>query len=258
MLIPVDDHHLRVADLGRGTPLLLHDGWVASWDLWLPLIEQLQHEWRCVAYDHRGAGASTFPPSAIAPSALVDDVFRVLDAAGIEQCVVAGESMGCLVVEQAVLRDPSRFLGLVLVGGPVTSLPEPGDAELMAARAENMRSAWPAYVDGFVSACLPEPDSAPLHRWGVQTLLPAGAEAGVTMITAYADVLVPVEEIGVPTLVIHGTADAIIPVEAGRAAAARIPGAELVELDGVGHVPPLTRPSETAAAIRQWWSRAGG
>ena len=136
MLLPVEGHHLRVVDLGRGTPLLLHDGWVASWDLWLPLIEQLQQEWRCVAYDHRGAGASTFPPSAIAPSALVDDVFRVLDAAGIEQCVVAGESMGCLVVEQAVLRDPSRFLGLVLVGGPVTSLPEPGDAELMAARAE--------------------------------------------------------------------------------------------------------------------------
>ena len=258
MLIPVDDHHLRMTDLGRGRPLLLNDGWVASWDLWLPLIEQLQHEWRCVAYDHRGAGASTFPPSAITPTALVDDVFRVLDAAGVDRCVVAGESMGCLVVEQAVLRDPSRFLGLVLVGGPVTSLPAPGDRERMAARSDMMRADWPACVDGFVSACLPEPDTAPLHRWGVQTLLPAGPEAGVTMFASHADVTVPLEDIGVPTLVIHGGADAIIPVESGREAASRIPGAELVVLDGVGHVPPLTRPHETAAAINDWWARRLG
>ena len=257
MLIPVDDHHLRMTDLGRGTPLLLHVGWVASWDLWLPLIEQLQHEWRCIAYDHRGAGASTFPASAITPSALVDDVFRVLDAAGVDRCVVAGESMGCLVVEQAVLRDPSRFLGLVLVGGPVTSPPEPGDAERMAARSAMMRADWSAYVDGFVSACLPEPDTAPLHLWGVQTLLPAGPEAGIEMFTSHADVRVPLEEIGVPTLVIHGGADAIIPVDAGREAAARIPGADLVVLDGVGHVPPFTRPRETADAITAWWSRVG-
>ncbi len=182
MLVSIGGHHLRIADLGRGTPLLMHDGWVASWDLWLPLIEELQHEWRCIAYDHRGAGASTFPTDAITAPALVDDVFRVLDAAGVERCVVAGESMGCLVVEQAVLRDPSRFLGLVLVGGPVQAELRPERHDEMAGTAAMIRKDWAAYVDGFVSACLPEPDAAPLHRWGVQTLLPAGPEAGIAML----------------------------------------------------------------------------
>ena len=108
MLLPVDGHHLRVADLGRGTPILMHDGWVASWDLWLPMIELLQHDWRCIAYDHRGTGASTFPPASISAPALVDDVFRVLDALEVERCVLAGESMGCLVVQQAALRAPGK------------------------------------------------------------------------------------------------------------------------------------------------------
>jgi pimeloyl-ACP methyl ester carboxylesterase len=259
VLIPIEGYHLRVADLGRGTPLLLHDGWVASWDLWLPLIELLQHDWRCVAFDHRGAGASTFPASAITPDALVDDVFRVLDAAGIDRCVIAGESLGCLVVEQAVLRDPSRFLGQVLVGGPApsaTRAPEAGEKQRAIAAA--IHADWPAYVDRFVAACLPEADAAQLHRWGVQTLLPAGPEAGAAMFAAFAHVAPRLEDIGVPTLVIHGAADAIVPVADGEAAAARIPGAELVVLEGVGHVPPLTRPHEVAEAITEWWSRVGG
>lgn len=257
MLLPVGDHHLRVVDLGRGTPLLLHDGWVASWDLWLPLIERLQDGFRCVAYDHRGAGASTFPASSISSPALVDDVFRVLDAAGVDRCVVAGESLGCLVVEQAVLRDPSRFHGLVLVGGPVTEGPSPeGDAALQA-RNDAVRRDWAGYVDRFVAACLPEPDAAPLHRWGVQTLLPAGPDAGAAMFEAFSDVVVPLEDIGVPTFVVHGELDAIVPASMGRAAASRIPGAELVGLDDAGHVPILTRPQQVADAITAWWSRVG-
>jgi pimeloyl-ACP methyl ester carboxylesterase len=61
-----------------------------------------------------------------------------------------------------------------------------------------------------------------------------------------------------PTLVVHGTADAIVPVEAGRAVAALLPNAELLELDGVGHVPTMTRPDEVVAAIeRRFPARAG-
>lgn len=249
MLIPVEDHHLRVVDLGRGTPLLLHDGWVAAWDLWLPLVETMQHGWRCIAYDHRGTGASTFPPEAMSAQALVDDVFRVLDAVGVDRCVVAGESMGCLVVEQAVLRDPSRFLGLVLVGGPTRAGSTAPEWEAA------VRGDWPAYVDGFVSACLPEPDAAPLHRWGVGTLLPAGADAAVAMSLVHEGIAPALEEIAVPTLVVHGAQDRIVPVDQGREAAARISGSELVVLDDAGHVPVLTRPREVARAVDSWWSR---
>src|SRR3954470_18769961 len=73
--------------------------------------------WRCIGFDHRGSGASSFPPESISPTALVDDLFRVLDHFEVETCVLAGESLGALPCLLAVLREPSRFDGLVLVDG---------------------------------------------------------------------------------------------------------------------------------------------
>ncbi|MCU0264977.1 MAG: alpha/beta hydrolase [Actinomycetia bacterium] len=248
MLVPVDGHHLRTVDVGRGTPLLLHDGWVASWDLWLPLIELLQHDWRCLALDHRGTGASTFPAEAIARQSLVDDVFRVLDAHQVGRCVVAGESLGSLVVLQAVLQDPSRFEGLVLVGGFPRTLP------VSPSTGEAVLADWPGYVDSFVSACLPEPDAGPLHRWGVQTLLPAGPEAAVRMTAVHAGVAPDLAAVPVPTLVVHGALDAIAPLAGAHELAAAIPDARLVVLDDAGHVPILTRPRQVADAVTAWWS----
>lgn len=248
MLVPVGDHHLFTVDLGRGTPLLLHDGWVASWQLWLPLIERLQDDWRCIALDHRGTGASTLPADSISAEALVDDVFRVLDAYGIERAVIAGESMGALVCLQAVLRDPSRFLGLVTVGGLPRGFPVRPDA------AAAMRTDWPAYVAAFVDACLPEPDADPLHRFSAGTLLPAGPEAAIRMSTAHAAVAPDLSAVTVPSLVLHGALDTVAPPTLAHQLADGLPGAELVVLDDAGHVPIVTRPDAVATAIRTWWS----
>jgi pimeloyl-ACP methyl ester carboxylesterase len=52
-----------------------------------------------------------------------------------------------------------------------------------------------------------------------------------------------------PTLIIHGNEDVIVPIESSRALAELIPGSELVELSGCGHVPTMTRPSEVYEAI---------
>lgn len=248
VLLPVDGHHLHTVDLGRGTAVLLHDGWIASWQLWLPLIERLQDGWRCIALDHRGAGASTFPPSAISAPALVDDVFRVLDAYGIERAVLAGESLGSLVCLQAVLRDPSRFLGLVMVGSFPSGL-NPGEHVTAAIRAD-----WPAYVDRFVRACLPEPDAGPLHRLAAGTLLPAGPQAAVRMTAEHVGIAPDASAVAVPALVVHGALDSIAPVEGARELAARLPDADLVVLEDAGHVPILTRPDAVAGAMRSWWA----
>ncbi len=250
MFIPVDGHHLVSHDIGTGTPLLLHDGWVASSALWWPLVERLQARWRCLAYDHRGSGSSTLPPESISASALVDDVFRVLDAHGVERAVVAGESLGGLVCLQAVLRDPSRFLGVVLVGGFPRFLEAGVRPDLVAA----MRADWPGYVHRFVAACLPEADTGHLHRYAANTLLPAGPEAAVRISQAHVGIAPELEAVPVPTLVVHGSHDRIAPLAGARELADRIPGARLVVLDGAGHVPIVSRPDEVAAEIATWWS----
>jgi pimeloyl-ACP methyl ester carboxylesterase len=62
----------------------------------------------------------------------------------------------------------------------------------------------------------------------------------------------------VPTLVIHGSRDAIVPLPVGTATAAAIPGAALVVIAGAGHVPTMTRPTQVAAAIDAWAARLPG
>ena len=80
------------------------------------------------------------------------------------------------------------------MGGFPRSLP------VSRSTAEAVRADRPAYVDSFFSACLPETDAGPLHRWGVETLLPAGPEAAVRMTAAHAGVVPDLAAVSVPIL----------------------------------------------------------
>lgn len=118
VFVPAGGYLLNTVEFGAGPDTFVaHGGWVGSWELWQQPFQLMQTRWRCIGFDHRGSGASTAPPAAITPSALVDDLFTVLDSFGVERCVLAGESLGALTCVLAVERDPSRFAGLVLVDG---------------------------------------------------------------------------------------------------------------------------------------------
>jgi pimeloyl-ACP methyl ester carboxylesterase len=203
----------------------------------------------CIAYDHRGSGASTFPPESITPEALVDDLFRVLDHFEIRTCVPAGESLGALTCMLAVLRDPARFDGLVLVDGA----PAP-NKEAMAPLVQGSRADYPATVRAFVDACVPEPDSEHIRRWGRQILLRADPESAARIFESHyeAGIAPDVTQISVPTLLVHGENDVIVPLTIARALATAMPAAELTVIPGAGHVPTLTRPEVVVAAIERW------
>lgn len=244
---------LNTVAFGTGPrTLVAHGGWVGSWELWQEPIQLLQSGWRCVAYDHRGAGASLAPTSSITPTALVDDLFAVLDAHDVDRCVLAGESLGALTCTLAVLRDPARFEGLVLVDGTPKA-----DRASMAPLIDGSRSDYPSTVAFFVDACVPDPDAEHLRRWGRQILLRADPEAAARILEVHADegVAPDFSAVPVPTLVVHGELDLIVPVAAGREVAGAIPDAELVVLADAGHVPTVTHPVEVAAAIDAWAER---
>lgn len=250
MFVPAGGYLLNTMTVGCGPrTFVAHGGWVGGWELWQQPFELMQGSWRCIGYDHRGAGASTAPPESVTPEALVDDLFAVLEHAGVERCVLAGESMGALTVLAAYAREPERFVGLVLVDG-VTGTSGP------SGRADPVRDDYAAYVAAFVDACVPEPDSAHLRRWGRQILDRADPEAAARMLEAHDEArLAPaLAEVAVPTLVIHGEDDVIVPVEVARQAAAQVPQAELVVIPGAGHVPTMTRPGSVVDAI-EWWAQ---
>ncbi|MFN8040928.1 MAG: alpha/beta hydrolase [Acidimicrobiales bacterium] len=253
MFLATDGALLNTVSFGSGPrTLVAHGGWVGSWELWQDPIQLLQSGWRCIAYDHRGAGATAAPTSSITPEALVDDLFAVLDAQGVDRCVLAGESLGALTCTLAVLRDPSRFEGLILVDGTPRA-----DRATMAPLIDGSRADFPATVAFFVDACVPDPDAEHLRRWGRQILLRADPEAAARILEVHADEGVAPDHaaVTVPTLVVHGELDLIVPVDAGRQVADAIPGAELIVIPGAGHVPTVTHPADVAEAIEAWAQR---
>ena len=250
MFLEADGGLLNLVEIGTGRrTFLAHGGWVGNWELWQEPFQLMQSRWRCVSYDHRGSGASTFPPESITPTALVDDLFRVLDHLAVDSCVLAGESLGAMTCLQAVLREPSRFEGLVLIDGVPAASEERTSPLVHGSRAD-----YPATVRAFIDACVPEPDSEHIRRWGRQILLRAEPEAAARILEChYEEHVTPdLAQVSVPTLVIHGEHDAIIAPQAGEAVAAAIPQAELVLLSETGHVPTMTRPQSVVDAIESW------
>lgn len=250
MFVPSGGFLLNSVDFGSGRrTFVAHGGWVGSWELWQEPFQLMQHSWRCISYDHRGSGASTCPAEQITPQGLVDDLFRVLDHYGVDRCVLAGESLGALTCLQAAIAHPDRFDGLVLVDGAPAA-----DRARQAALVVGARTNFPATVKAFVDACVPEPDSEHLRRWGRQILLRADPEAAARMLEVHyeAEIAPNLASVTVPTLVVHGRQDVIVPVSVADYVAREIPRATKVIIPDAGHVPSVTRPLALVTAIQEW------
>jgi pimeloyl-ACP methyl ester carboxylesterase len=253
MFVHRPDARLFSLSFGQGPMTLLAlGGWVGSGELWHELFGHLPH-WRCVSYDHRGTGASSHS-GPITIDAMVDDVFAVADAQGVGRCILAAESAGAGVALQAVLRQPQRFAGLLLVGAGWTR-PAAGsqDAFIAALRADHE-----AALRGFVAACLPEPGSEDLRRWGMHILRRAPLEHAVELLQCRQALQVQerLAEVTLPTLVVHGALDVISPPADARRLAAGLRNAELHVLDGLGHVPIVTAPAAVARLVENRFTRA--
>jgi pimeloyl-ACP methyl ester carboxylesterase len=249
MFLDVNGVRLHALVFGNGPRTLVAvGGWTGSWEVWEEPVAQLTAGgWRCVAYDHRGSGESPVDPALISVEAMVDDVAGILDALGVERCILAGESQGGAIAQYAASRNPERFEGLVL-SAPARTGRNAGSS----AFADACRSDYPAAVDQFVSACFPEPNSDHLKRWARNILLRADPDQAARIIEMWRDEAVPdvdPRRIHTPTLILHGTADVIVPIDVSRRLADLLPDAELLEFEGSGHVPTMTRPSDVVNAI---------
>jgi pimeloyl-ACP methyl ester carboxylesterase len=251
MFVDVNGVRLHALSFGDGPRTLLAvGGWTGSWEVWEEPIARLSAAgWRCIAYDHRGAGESPAGLADISVEAMVSDVVGVLDAFGVERCVVAGESQGGAIAQYAVARTPERFDGLILSAATPT-----GRREASSSFPDLCRTDYPAAVAAFVERCFPERDCEHVKRWARNVLLRAEPDQAARILEMWGDDAVTdvdASALGLPVLIVHGTADAIVPTDVSRALARRLADVEIVELEGAGHVPTMTRADEVVAAIQR-------
>lgn len=254
MFLDIDGHKLFALSFGAGPrTLLAHSGWAGNYEDWIATLAPLSAHMRVVVYDHRGAGETRVPAEAITAQALVDDVFRVMEALSLSRCALAGFSAGTSTVLRAALAQPARFDGLILANGHGEVAP-PG----AAAAPRIPPSQWPgaSHLDRlgwFVTAATPEPQVDHIRRWGLDLLSRATPEAAERLVTMPP--LPPVDwpaalaGLGLPALLLHGEKDVFCSLKGMEYCQGLMPGSQLAVLPGAGHVPAMTRPDETAALI---------
>jgi pimeloyl-ACP methyl ester carboxylesterase len=244
---------------GGGTPdvLLVHAG-VTDQRSWSHVVDRLAHSHRCLSYDARGYGSTTYDKqdgwSAVA------DAVAVLDAHDAARAVVIGASMGGRTSLDLTLEHPDRIAALVLIGPAVSGAPEPDYEPEVLALGERGEAAEAAgdldALVGLEARLWLDGPTAPEGRVDGRTrelflemnrIAQEAADPGERHEDALAwDRLA---EIAVPTLVLIGEHDLRYIKDNCAHAAATIPGARLVELPGVAHLPHLEADEATLREI---------
>jgi 3-oxoadipate enol-lactonase len=240
-------------------PLLLIAGLgYATW-CWRELQAALAGEAELLAFDNRGAGRSDKPAGPYTTAMLADDAAAVMDAAGWPDAHVLGHSMGGYIALNLVLRHPRRVRSLLLVGtsgggaGTVPAPPETQDTWKLAATlppAEYARRSMPkSFAPGWTEAH-PQAFERILARRLEFPTPAANWAAQFQACVAHATHGVELAAIRCPATVIHGEEDRVVPLDNGKLLAQRLPGATLVSLPHIGHLPMLEDPPGFAALLR--------
>jgi pimeloyl-ACP methyl ester carboxylesterase len=262
-LIQAGDIQLDYERGGSGPPLLLIMGMSGTALHWgEPFLAYLREHFDTIAYDHRGVGASTRldeedPRVTIAQMA--DDAAALLRALEIDSAHVVGISMGGMIAQDLALAHPDLVrtltLGCTYCGGEGSAL-IPSDVGMRLFKGMQsgdrriaIRTGWEVNVSPEFAA---EEDA-------YASFLAIAERRAVAIPVAMAqaqaafghDTSGRLHELDMPTLVVHGDADQMLPVANGRMIASLIPGSQLEVLEGVGHLFFWERPERSAELIRE-------
>ena len=246
-----DQTKLYVKDWGAGRPVILMSGWPLSSDSWDDQAMALANSgFRTIAYDRRGFGRSSQPWSGYDYDTLADDLAAVIDQTGAKDAVLVGFSMGGGEVARYMSRHGGKSVSqAVLVSSVVPYMlktsdnPDGTDQAVFDKMAEGIKEDRAKFFAGFFKDffgvnLLSHPASAELMEWARSQAMQASLKATLACAKSFAstDFRPDLAAFNVPTLIIHGTDDKTVPIDAaGRAAASGIAQATLIEYDGAPH-----------------------
>jgi 3-oxoadipate enol-lactonase len=258
-LATVGEVELSYERSGSGPPLLLIMGMSGSFAHWgEPFLESLRRDFELIAYDHRGVGESSRLEGPVTIAQLAADAAGLLAALQVDSTHVLGISMGGMVAQELALAHPERVrtlaLGCTYCGGEGSSLTTPAVlarlTEAMASgdRERSLRAAWEVNVS--VALVDDERRYAAFREIGLRRAVAVPVVLAQMQAIAAHDTSTRLSQLEMPTLIVHGTADQMIPVENAPLIHERIPGSQLEILDGAGHLFFWEEPLRSAELLR--------
>jgi pimeloyl-ACP methyl ester carboxylesterase len=269
--VMANEIHIEYETFGNpsGRPLLLIIGLGAQmihWDddLCQDLAERGHY---VIRYDNRDVGLSTKFEEAGVPDLtavfgkllqgekvkppytledMADDAAGLLDALRIRKAHICGMSMGGMIAQTIAIRHPSRIESLISIysrtGNPEVPQPKPEVVGLLVTPPPQEREANIEHMLG-VFKTIAGPGFPVDEPWTRRVMgesydryfYPQGMGRQLVAILTQENRVPALSKVTVPTLVIHGTDDPLVPVEGGKDTARAVPGAELMLIEGMGH-----------------------
>src|SRR4051812_14575148 len=254
--VEVNGQRIFYEDSGDGeTAIVFSHGYLMDHSMFDAQRDALRDRFRVIAWDERGHGQTETSDDAFTYWDSARDLLGLLDALEIEQAVLAGMSQGGFLSMRAALTAPERVRALVLIDTQA-GVEDPAKLE----GYNQLIDAWvapggpPQEVLDIVTGIIIGPGYEDTPAWHEKWR--GVGEKQMRQIyetlTTRDDIWDRIDEIGHPTLVVHGSDDAAIELETGQRLADGIMNADIAVIDGAGHAANMTHPDAANPHIRRF------
>jgi len=259
MKVKINEIELYYDTKGQGEPLIFIHGVGGSSLFWLPQIDPLSPYFKVLVYDLRGHGLSSIPPSGYSIRDHTEDLYLLLNRLELNKVSICGLSMGGMIAQEFALKYPERVNKLILAGTTpsVEYISKEvmewflRDAEIVEKNKTRALTAndfiAKAYSKEFIKS------NEQIIKRVIERISTSPYEGYVQSVREMFkepkwSVVNKLNRIKVPTLIVHGSKDEIIPIKAAEEIRRRIKNSKLIILDA-GHAVSFERPTEFNKAL---------
>lgn len=249
--IEVNGIRLAFDRRGKGTPMVLLHGFPLDHHLWDEVVPLLEDRFDLILPDLRGFGSSSTVDSFYTMEDFALDVAALLDHLDIQKAAVVGHSMGGYAALAFARLYPERVSGLGLVSTQVLAdAPERKEGRYNSA-AEVADKGIASVVETMTPKFTPDARLQEYARESMERQLPGAYIGALKAMAERVDSTPLLASIQYPVVIVHGDADALVPIDRAREVKAALPHAHLVEVGGAGHMPMMEDAEKTAEALKQ-------
>ena len=248
----IDVNGIRLAydRRGKGTPMVLLHGFPLDHHLWDEVVPLLEDQFDLIIPDLRGFGGSSTVDAFYSMEDYASDVAALLDHLGIPKAAIVGHSMGGYVALAFARLFPDRVSGLGLISSQVLDdAPERKEGRYKSA-AEVAGKGIASVVEAMAPKFTADTRLQEYARASMEKQPPAAYIGALKAMAERVDSTPLLSTISYPVVLIHGDADALIPVDRAREVKASFPQSHFVEIRGAGHMPMMEAREQTAEALR--------
>jgi 3-oxoadipate enol-lactonase len=246
----IDGVNIAYARRGQGPALVLIHGYPLDHSIWDELAPLLEHDFDLIIPDLRGFGQSDVMEADDSIIEYASDLAGLLSFLKVRKAYLAGHSMGGYVALAFAREYEDRLAGLALVSSQTAAdTPERKEGRYATAKQVIEQGVGPV-VDAMAPKLSGEPRLQEFSRELIAKQPSLGISTALRAMADRPDSSDIFPGFPFPVVIVHGDADALIPVERGRDMKAALPSAHYAELSGAGHLPMMENPRDVAHALR--------